>query len=897
MKKIFNTFFSQTCNLNKIMVLLIAFSLVKTSWGRVVNYLLIFGFLLFVLPANSQVSKMDTLQPVKVQQSERTVILDRQTKKIVTIDKIEESKTLKHVETSSRTENEDANKTKIISDTTPKQKRPTIINPRDFKGLTLAYDGGSSPKNTTAAPANDAICNATTLPVKGAHLTNQTNLHSTADYYGGCIPSGAISVFYKFTITGSNNMMTITMDNFADLGRQVYFFLMNGTCTSPNGIQTESSKSSNPLTQTFYGLSAGTYYVMIASQTGVGNELSSFRISGTQSVAPKLTSGPEQDCAGAIPVCDVTYVQSLSYTGYGDYQEINYGSTCLTGGETNSVWYIFTPQTSGNLAFTINTTKDYDWALYNLTAIGGCSNIPGATPVLCNYSGTYGLTGTTLPIDATIPRSIGAAGLATMPGISVTAGTSYVLIVNNYSADASGYDLTFNVTSGTASIVDNPPLYGEYPSMVSASSSCADNSITLNISENIRCTSISTSNFTLTNTTTSQNFTSAITQITGVGCATGDLTNQLTISHNGTLTTGVYQLTVNSGATLSDKCGNPIQAGGFVNFNYLAPLTLTATPSTICFGQPVSLDANGADGTPSVTSYTLNPGGLTNNTNGVFSGISPSISTNYTVSATYGGCTRTANAMVTVEGNIITTIFPANKTVCSFPTTITASTTVNGVANASCTYLWSNGGTTASIVINAPGTYTVTATTTNGCVNSNSPSSIISYAGSGTGGGTCDVLYVSPAGGGTGLTKTSPTTLADAVTKAMCTSTIIKMQKGIYTLTNYQFIPSYITIEGGYDALFTIKSSDMTGGTNSTTIRRTNAPDAASPTTCTAFRVDDSAVQFRIQDLRIEMPGSPNVTGHLAGANIVNYGIKLGISCSSYNIIRCYINAGTGADK
>lgn len=528
--------------------------------------------------------------------------------------------------------------------------------------------------------------------------------------------------------------------------------------------------------------------------------------------------------------------------------------------------------------------------------MGGCSNIPGSTPVLCNYSGTYGSTGTTLPVDATIPRSLGAGGLPTMPGIPVIAGNSYVLIVNNYSADVNGYTLTFNVTSGTASIVDRPPLYGEYPYMTSATSSCSANTITTTMNENINCLSIRQSDYTLTNTTTGQNFTSAITQVTGVGCSGGDLTNQITLTHDGTLTTGVYQIFINSGAMLADKCGNLIQPGGTVTFNYLAPLTLTATPSTICFGQAVSLNANGADGTPSVTTYTLNPGGLTNNTNGIFSGLSPAISTTYTVSATYGGCTRTANTSVTVEGNITTSINPANKSVCSFPTTITASTTVNGVSTAGCTYLWSTGATTASISVNSPGTYTVTATTSNGCVNSNNPTSIISLAGSGTGGGSCDVLYVSPSGGGTGLTKNSPTTLADAVTKAMCTNTIIKMQKGIYTLTNYQIIPSYITIEGGYDLLFTTKSSNMTGGANTTTIRRTNAPDAASPNTCTAFKVDDGAIQFRIQDIRIEMPGSPSVTGHAAGSNIVNYGIKLGTACSSYNIIRCYINAGTGAN-
>jgi hypothetical protein len=59
--------------------------------------------------------------------------------------------------------------------------------------------------------------------------------------------------------------------------------------------------------------------------------------------------------------------------------------------------------------------------------------------------------------------------------------------------------------------------------------------------------------------------------------------------------------------------------------------------------------------------------------------------------------------------------------------------------------------------------------------------------------------------------------------------------------------------------------------------------------------VEDGAEEFRIQNLRIEMPGSTNVAGHTAGSGLVNYGIKLGTSCSDYNIVRVYIDAGVGA--
>src|SRR5689334_5577622 len=64
------------------------------------------------------------------------------------------------------------------------------------------------------------------------------------------------------------------------------------------------------------------------------------------------TTGPEQDCDHAIPVCQTQYVQNASYQGIGTQQEIGPNS-CLENGENNSVWYIFTVTVAGTLEFSI----------------------------------------------------------------------------------------------------------------------------------------------------------------------------------------------------------------------------------------------------------------------------------------------------------------------------------------------------------------------------------------------------------------------------------------------------------------------------------------------------------------------------------------------------------------
>src|ERR1700751_6397991 len=164
-----------------------------------------------------------------------------------------------------------------------------------------------------------------------------------------------------------------------------------------------------------------------------------------------MTTGPEQNCAGAIPVCQQSYTQNTSYTGHGSVQELN-GSTCLASQETNSVWYVFTAQNSGTFTFLLNTSNDYDFSLYDITTIG-CAGVPSATPVRCNYSATYGSTGLTLPTQAG-NLSYNASQPPTMPGINVNAGQTFALIIDNYSANTNGYTLTFG---GTAQIFDNTP--------------------------------------------------------------------------------------------------------------------------------------------------------------------------------------------------------------------------------------------------------------------------------------------------------------------------------------------------------------------------------------------------------------------------------------------------------
>ena len=304
--------------------------------------------------------------------------------------------------------------------------------------LTIAKQSYAQPNDILYSGS----CNAVTLPLDGSCVSEPLGTTTAnPDYYGGCINSNNPTVFYTFTLSsGAVNTVDITFTNTGGGGTEVELFLFNGTCDAPSGITATCEALTN--TFTFYDLDFGiTYYLMVSTNPG-GNTIT-YDICSQEYFGSGTRTGPEQDCDGAIPICDDTYTETISYTGFWNTQEIPTGSTCLFGGENNSVWYVITPQSPGDLYFTITTAKDYDFALYDITTIG-CAGIPSATPIRCNYSATAGPTGLTLPNGAapkTPAISVGAMGSPTMEGVEVVVGDVFVLIVDNWTGDNNGFIL------------------------------------------------------------------------------------------------------------------------------------------------------------------------------------------------------------------------------------------------------------------------------------------------------------------------------------------------------------------------------------------------------------------------------------------------------------------------
>ena len=410
-----------------------------------------------------------------------------------------------------------------------------------------------------------------------------------------------------------------------------------------------------------------------------------------------------QDCMGAIPVCQNSYFQNNSYSGTGNYpNEINSGGgTCLLSGEKNDVWYIFTVISGGNLSFVINpnnSADDYDWAVFNLTN-ANCSDIynNNGLEVCCNYSATDGATGA----NGGGPSCDASASASPFsPTIPVSAGQTYVLNISNFSSTQYGYSLDFS--SSSATIYDN--VAPQFISVNTAAITCGTNQITFNFSENVLCSTVDPCDFLITGP---GGVTYTVTGVTGAGCLSGaPMENTFTLTVSPSISQGGnYSISlVNSCGSVTDNCGNTAPPNSF-NFTINAPYT-TVSPasSSVCPGGCSSLTAAGA------TSYSWT-GGL-----GSVAAVTacPSSTTTYTVTGVSAACTSTASVTVTVNPN--PSVSPA-----ASPAAICAGGSSNLSAGGAASYMWQPGNLSGSSVSVSPPsttTYTVTGTSAAGCTGS-----------------------------------------------------------------------------------------------------------------------------------------------------------------------------------
>ncbi len=271
---------------------------------------------------------------------------------------------------------------------------------------------------------------------------------------------------------------------------------------------------------------------------------------------------PEQDCFGALPVCETVFQQNRSYRDTGLVQELFQLYTfdpnfCLLNGENNSVWYIFTVSSPGDLEFVItpiSSGDDYDFALFDLTGFTCQDIMNGVAPyVRCNYALAPGAA--TGLESGHFDISSGANGDVLLAPLPVQVGETYALLIDNFTKNGQGYSIDF--VNGTAGIADTVS-----PFLSSIDSLTCDTTTTLVIefSEPVLCDSIlaNGSQFQITGPQTVN-----VIGAYSASCATGQkFTQEVSIVlASPIITTGNYTIRAvpgTSGRVITDICGREV---------------------------------------------------------------------------------------------------------------------------------------------------------------------------------------------------------------------------------------------------------------------------------------------------------------------------------------------------
>jgi hypothetical protein len=281
-------------------------------------------------------------------------------------------------------------------------------------------------------------------------------------------------------------------------------------------------------------------------------------------VASVEAQAPEQDCINAINLCSPTYSQGNAYAGIGQVVDVPPGSSCLQGGETNSVWYTFTVAQSGLLSFQlipVNQQDDYDFALYTLGE-DGCAAIADGTalPLRCNYSSTVGNTGLS---DGFVGVSEGSSGPNQCAPLEVEQGQTLAMLVSNFTASQGGYSLDF---SGSAVMGDQVAASVD---SVDLRRSCNPQRIDLWLDDPVLCSSIAADGSEITITGPSAVSVNLVTS--ALNCAQGQgYTTRLRVMLDGPVTVfGTYTISIGNGSdgdTWVDGCGNALAVGTSLSF-------------------------------------------------------------------------------------------------------------------------------------------------------------------------------------------------------------------------------------------------------------------------------------------------------------------------------------------
>lgn len=305
----------------------------------------------------------------------------------------------------------------------------------------------------SVAIANEQPCGATML------LTGQVSFGDNNCSNGAGEPTpplcwsatGTINTVWFSTIVPPSGNLTISTQLISLSNTQIAAY--SGTCSSLTLIGCNDNASALDLSSllNLTGLTPGdTIFISVDGYDGL---MGTFNILATESVIGNVYN--QQDCLGAIGVCNLVINQPTSFFGPGLIAEIplpgnvsnpnnnpaGYNSGCLLSGERNIVWYSIHINAPGLLSWKLTHLPGcYDWIMFDLTN-NSCQDIINNVlpPVRCNWNGACLTTaGMMNPVPA------GSSPFDFQLPLPVVAGQTLVLALSNWSGTSGSYTLDFS---------------------------------------------------------------------------------------------------------------------------------------------------------------------------------------------------------------------------------------------------------------------------------------------------------------------------------------------------------------------------------------------------------------------------------------------------------------------
>lgn len=499
---------------------------------------------------------------------------------------------------------------------------------------------------------------------------------------------------------------------------------------------------------------------------------------GTVACGTSAAAGTAAEFCGPMNVtCGKTYAIQIS-----NYSNNNVGFSLSFAGSTALI--------NSNAAFTITTPTLVCGsslnASINNTSTGGCNEVwnygdgsatyTGMAPPSHVYTtpGTYAITAN---IGGACPSSV-THFVQLLAPLAATANPSPVSCPGSCNGSA-----TVNPVTGGDGIYTYSWSNGSTTNM--ASSLCAG-IYTVTVS-NAKC------NSTVSQTVNVTSPPPLTLTASPVVAACGGNNGSITLSGSGG--TAAYTYNMNGGAYSGTTVYNNLAAGVYTmgvkdSKNCTTSITVTITTSTgptvtvnsatTCAGTPAVLTASGA------ASYTWSPATGLSSTTGASVSANPASSTTYTIIGATGGCTASTTS------NLVVNPLPVVTATNSGP--YCAGTTVQLGTGAFSTYTWTGPSFSSSIQnpsiasssVSNSGTYSVTVSDVNGCVNTATTNVTVNPVPTPTAGSNSPVCLNNSinltTSGGTSYSWSGPngfTSVAQNPTIANAST----VQAGVYTVT------------------------------------------------------------------------------------------------------------------